>query len=334
MKIDEALGLISKLSKEEEVDCYLYIGGIKRSGYERFSEEAKRRKHKRAYLFLSTYGGEPATAYRIARGLRHYYEHLTIVVPAYCKSAGTLLAIGADHLIISDKGELGPLDMQLKKPDELFDMSSGLDITQAMAFLRAQSAEILKSNLVDLNVKFSVTTKTAADIATKLAIGLVSPIYAQIDPYKIGESQRAINVAFAYGKRLNDKVKSLKSDESLKTLVLEYPDHGFVIDRKEASTLFNKVSAPVGLLKEIADGIFPICKAPGGNPFVFLIPESQETDEDESEQNVDEQPKTSEGSDDAGSDGAPSSGGPPVEPRTSSRKRRAKDAEGGDGGPA
>ncbi|WP_437883524.1 SDH family Clp fold serine proteinase [Pseudomonas sp. LRF_L74] len=334
VKIEDALHLIGKLSKEDEVDCYLYIGGVKRLGYERFSEEAKRRKHKKAYLFLSTYGGEPATAYRIARGLRHYYEHLTVVVPAYCKSAGTLLAIGADHLIISDKGELGPLDMQLKKPDELFDMSSGLDITQAMAFLRAQSAEILKSNLVDLNVKFSVTTKTAADIATKLAIGLVSPIYAQIDPYKIGESQRAINVAFAYGKRLNDKVKNLKSDDSLKTLVLEYPDHGFVIDRKEASTLFNKVSAPQGLLKEIADALFPICKSPGGNPIVFLIPEIEQSDEDESTENVEKQPKTSEGSDDAGSDRAtPHRGGAAV-PRAGSGKRRAKDHPGSDGGSA
>lgn len=288
MSVKKGFDALARLSKENEVDIYFYSGGIKRSGYDRISDAALSRKHSKAYLVLSTFGGEPATAYRIARGLRHYYEHLTIVIPAYCKSAGTLLAIGADQLLIADMGELGPLDMQLKKPDELFDMSSGLDITQAMAFLRTQSAEILKSNLVDLNVKFSVTTKTAADIATKLAVGLISPIYAQIDPYKIGESQRAISVAFAYGKRLNEKVKSLKSDDSLKTLVLEYPDHGFVIDRREAATLFNSVAAPEGLLKEACELLYEICKNAGGEPVVFLIPELDEN-EDESDHNSEPQ---------------------------------------------
>src|SRR5690554_6284970 len=301
MNIRAGFDALARFSKEEQVDCYIYVGGIKRIGYDRLSKAASGRKHSKAYPVLSTFGGEPATAYRIARGLRHYYDHLTIVVPAYCKSAGTLLAIGADQLLIADTGELGPLDMQLKKPDELFDMSSGLDITQAMAFLRTQSAEILKSNLVDVNVKFSVTTKTAADIATKLAIGLISPIYAQIDPYKIGESQRAINVAFAYGKRLNEKINSLKSDDSLKSLVLEYPDHGFVIDRKEAGTLFNRVAAPEGLIKEAAEHLYDLCKNPGSDPVVFLIPELSEDDEkaedDDTEHGPEREPDHTDGAD-------------------------------------
>lgn len=317
--IKELFDTIGDMSRDQEVDCYIYVGSIKRVGYDQLSDQAKARKHKKAFLFLATYGGEPATAYRIARGLRHYYEHLTVVVPGHCKSAGTLLAIGADHLVIADKGELGPLDMQLKKPDELFDMSSGLDITQAMAFLRTQSAEILKSNLVDLNLKFSVTTKTAADIATKLAIGLISPIYAQIDPYKIGESQRAINVAFSYGKRLNEKVKSLKGDDSLKTLVLEYPDHGFVIDRKEASTLFNNVSAPEGVLKVITDGLYRLCKAPSGDPMVFLIPESEDTEE--SDEYVEEQPPARDSSDPR-HDGEPGTDGESVHPELPPKRQR------------
>ena len=42
-------------------------------------------------------------------------------IPRRCKSAGTLLLIGATSLIISDRGELGPLDVQLSKPDEIFE---------------------------------------------------------------------------------------------------------------------------------------------------------------------------------------------------------------------
>lgn len=263
---------ISKLSALSEKDCYVYVGGISRKGYREISDCFRRKRFSEAYLFLATFGGDPDAGFRIARGLRHHYEKLTVIVPSYCKSAGTLLAIGADELVISDLGELGPLDMQLKKPDELFDMSSGLDITQAMAFLRTQSTDILKSTLVDLKVDLEVTTKLSAEIATKMAHGLVSPIYAQIDPYKIGESQRAISIAFAYGKRLNDKINNLKSDDSLRSLVLDYPSHGFVIDRKEASNVFKNVREPNEIEQAVVDEIYDVCKNPTGGPMVFLIP--------------------------------------------------------------
>ena len=38
-------------------------------------------------------------------------------------------------------------------------------------------------------------TKTAADIATKLTGDLLQPIVAQIDPLRLGEIERAINIA-------------------------------------------------------------------------------------------------------------------------------------------
>jgi hypothetical protein len=274
---EDAWRNLADLSATLGKDCYIYVGNVNRNGYDQITDEFIKKKTKSAYLFLATYGGDPSAGYRIARGFRHHYEHLIIVIPTYCKSAGTLMAIGADELVIADKGELGPLDMQLKKPDELFDMSSGLDITQAMAFLRSQSTDILKSALVDLNVQLSVTTKTAAEIATKLTTGLIAPIYAQIDPYKIGESQRAVSIAFSYGKRLNDKVKNLKTDDSLRSLMLDYPSHGFVIDRKEASTLFNKVRAPSDVELKAVESLYGLCHDPDvNNPFVAFIPPSAE----------------------------------------------------------
>lgn len=322
----ESFTRLMQLSLETQKDCYLYIGGISRSGYDAMTDWFAKAQFDSAYLFLATYGGDPDAGFRIARALRHHYKHLTLVVPTYCKSAGTLLAIGADQLVISDKGELGPLDMQLKKPDELFDMSSGLDITQAMAYLRTQSAEILKSTLIELKVELEVTTKTAAEIATKLAQGLVSPIYAQIDPYKIGESQRAISIAFSYGKRLDEKVKNLKGDSALKSLVLDYPSHGFVIDRKEATSLFKNVRAPNATEQTVVESLYEICKNPSLRiPFTFLV---QANEQNEGNENVPgepgqaDQPDPAEGQFDDAADGPgeidgraderPGEGGEPV----------------------
>nr|WP_241877980.1 hypothetical protein [Psychrobacter sp. PraFG1]UNK04387.1 hypothetical protein MN210_08465 [Psychrobacter sp. PraFG1] len=86
----------------------VYVGEINRYGYERISKvcEGLPEDHpKTVDLVLSTYGGDPDAGFRIARCLQHYFEDgITLYVPHYCKSAGTLIAIGASELVLSDGG--------------------------------------------------------------------------------------------------------------------------------------------------------------------------------------------------------------------------------------
>src|SRR5439155_25941589 len=42
---------------------------------------------------------------------------LRVIVPDFAKSAGTLMALGADKIIMSDTSELGPIDPQVKRND-------------------------------------------------------------------------------------------------------------------------------------------------------------------------------------------------------------------------
>lgn len=226
-------------------DVYLYYGDINRLGYGRISDilETKAVLTEHACLILVTYGGDPDAGYRIARALHHYYRKLDILIPDVCKSAGTLICIGASGLIFGDRGELGPLDIQLSKPDEMFESVSGLDIMQAINALSDQVLMAFRSYLVDIRSGSRISTSIAADLAAKLADGFVSPIACKIDPMTLGAHQRAIRIAYDYGSRLNEMVGSLKPD-ALRRLVSDYPSHAFVIDRKEAGILFKEVSAP------------------------------------------------------------------------------------------
>lgn len=70
-------------------------------------------------FMLVTTGGDADAAYRLATTLQNHYETITCYVTGYCKSAGTLVAIGAHSLVMSDCGELGPVDVQLYKEDEI-----------------------------------------------------------------------------------------------------------------------------------------------------------------------------------------------------------------------
>jgi len=105
----------------------------------------------------------------IARSLKRFYKRFTLHVFGCCKSAGTLVALGADEVVMSAHAELGPLDVQLLKEDELGQQSSGLDIFQALSIINAQAFRIFENNFLKIKQRSlgTITTKTAADIACR-----------------------------------------------------------------------------------------------------------------------------------------------------------------------
>lgn len=230
----------------EKTDTCIYIGTINRKGYNEISEALAKIDHRKENIFLClvTFGGDPDAGYRIGRCLQHHYPgHVSVYAPSFCKSSGTLLSIAANHLIIGNSGELGPLDIQLRKMDEMGEQSSGLDIFKAVNFLEERVLTEFRSYVTEIKYGTGISTKFAADIAANLANSIINPIASQIDPSKIGEHQRAIGIAQAYGERLNEMTKSLE-DGALDKLIGHYPSHGFVIDRKEAAKLFKTVYQP------------------------------------------------------------------------------------------
>jgi hypothetical protein len=250
MELEAAIAEFEALN----TDAILYTGPIEMDGYEKLSSLLeKKKKRKNILLYLITNGGNPNAGYRVARAIGHHYgiDNFRVAVPAECKSAGTLICVGAKSLVIFDKGELGPLDVQFRKRDEIFEQSSGLDILRGMTYLRTEALETFREYLIDINSGSGLSTKTASEIASKLVIGLYEPMYAQIDPIRLGELNAALGIAEQYGTRLSEKSKSLKP-EALNKLINSYTTHAFVIDRAEARNFFDKVEAPTEFEKEIS----------------------------------------------------------------------------------
>lgn len=184
-------------------------------------------------------------------------EHFR-VIPGWCKSAGTLICIGAHNLLIGDLGELGPLDVQLAKPDELGLISSGLTIDSSFRSLQTVAFGMFETFMLEVIKKSGgiITTKTAAELSASLTTGLLSSIFGQMDPMKIGEDYRSTRIAEDYAARLDAHTHNLESDEevnAIELLVRGYPSHGFVIDRTEAAELFHNVAPIEGRLKDLID---------------------------------------------------------------------------------
>lgn len=227
-----------------DADLFFYAGEISRSGYDNVSELLNgigSNRKKNCGLFLNTLGGDPHAAYRIARAFGHHYDQMTLYVFGPCKSAGTLLSIGFNNIVIGDSGELGPMDVQLANREEILEYNSGLDMIQAMTWLQRHAKDSFKDFLKDMRHKERLNTKFASDTARQLTQGLFSGLYAHMDPVRLGYVQRTMLITEAYGQRLNTRSNILGSDQSLHRLVYEYPTHDFVIDRSEARTaLFRK----------------------------------------------------------------------------------------------
>ena len=209
-------------------------------------------KHANVLVVLETFGGDPNSAYRFARILQQSYQKFVLLIPNDCKSAGTLIATGAHELIIADRGELGPLDIQLGKKDEPWELQSSLvimDTVNSLGILAKDTFDQIHMSLKGWS-GHSITLKTATDIATRITTGLFQPIYGQIDPLQIGESGRAMRVGRAYAMRLAREAQNIVQD-NVERLSTGYPSHDFVIDRVEAEALFESVRAPTTTEEEL-----------------------------------------------------------------------------------
>jgi hypothetical protein len=233
---------LEAISAASNSDMFLFCGSIDIESSDAFIKKIRQRlnsekRRENCGVILTTFGGDPDAGYRIVRAIKRYYKKLTVYVFGACKSTGTLMSLGADEIVMSDFGEFGPLDIQLTKEDELLN-TSGLSYLQSLTSLSDQIYNAFEKNFLNVLQKsgYSITTKTAAEISSKLAIGLISPISAQIDPIRLGEVHRAITIANQYGDRL-----SLDNSNIIAKLIVGYPSHGFVIDYEEARTIFKNV---------------------------------------------------------------------------------------------
>ena len=231
------------IATEGDTDVYFYNGPIRRGSDLNVVQKISRSKSQpHALVLLTTAGGDAHAAYKIARHVQNLYSDFTVLVSGICKSAGTLIAVGANSVAFSPYGELGPLDIQAVKTDNLAERQSGLTITESLDHLTRSAlgmhGRVFSRIMADTEAVISF--KTAAQAASELVTGLYAPMLSQIDPIEVGDKARSMRIASDYGRRLDAHSQNLR-DNALDALTETYPAHGFVIDMQEARRLFKKV---------------------------------------------------------------------------------------------
>src|SRR5579862_1537590 len=164
----KATEIMKGIVEASNCDILLYNAPMGRHRDRRLIKEITSRNRKpNLLMILVTNGGDPDAAYRIARCIQNHYKKFTVCISGICKSAGTLLALGAHELAFTSNGELGPLDIQLAKKDDLWGQESGLTVMTALGALHQNAQDAFDHFLVSLTTRSGgrITVRTASEVA-------------------------------------------------------------------------------------------------------------------------------------------------------------------------
>ena len=177
-------------------------------------------------LYLYTTGGVTLAAWGIANLIRQFCEEFEVIVPAKAHSAGTLICLGADRIIMTKQATLGPIDPSVNTP--LNPSIPGAPPTARMPV----SVEAI-NGFIELAKETGI--KDSGDYATVLSI-----LTQHVHPLVLGEVYRSRSQIRMLGERLlskhldNEEPTKEKIEKILDFLCSESGSHDYKIYRQEA----------------------------------------------------------------------------------------------------
>ncbi len=171
-------------------------------------------------MIIHTPGGLVLAAEQIARALKKHRGKVTVFVPHYAMSGGTLIALAADEIVMDENAVLGPLDPQLgqtpavsvlkvleKKPIEKVDDQTLIladvaekAINQVKSFVKSlledrydpEKAEEIADKLCSgyWTHDYPITVEEARNLGLKISTDMPEEIYSLMDLYKQTDQRR------------------------------------------------------------------------------------------------------------------------------------------------
>ena len=191
-------------------------------------------------VLLHTTGGDPTAAYRMAQIIRDYAKHVTFIVPEYAYSAGTLLCLSSNSILLGDHAVLSPIDITLviegqgpedneddRFPDE---STSGEVETVAIDYF----IQVAKQARIELESAFRQRGWKSS--RTDVENALLTEMTKQLGVLAIATYYREKNLTQEYAEVLlrymfgASRLSATKTKKILRELIAEAPSHNFPMD--------------------------------------------------------------------------------------------------------
>ena len=170
------------------------------------------------HVMLYTLGGDGETALRLVHQAQSRCKNLTVIVPDQAKSAGTLLVLGADRILMGPTSDLGPIDPQFRLANGSF-----------------ASAKTIIAAVEDAERRIQVNPETYP-LHTSL-LNDISALLVQQAKDAIGRADDQLKEALAYAEgRDDDQVNDLAT-RLREPLIQDTQSHGTAISSRHAKEL-------------------------------------------------------------------------------------------------
>ncbi len=178
-------------------------------------------------LFLYSSGGDTMVPWRLVSMFREYCDKFSVIVPYKAHSAATMIALGADEVVMSNLSELSPIDPSTSNvfnPQDPQNPQNRIPISveDVMAYF-----DLAKN-------KFGIKNETElAQIFNKFV-----DANPQIHPLALGNVNRIHNLIRVLAKRLLTSHRKVMPENEIEQLVDYFTEklysHQYFIGRKEA----------------------------------------------------------------------------------------------------
>lgn len=184
-------------------------------------------------LFIKSDGGNGQASLRMIHLLRHFTRQLTAVVPLDCKSAATMLALGADRIQMGPLAHLSAVDTSLTHDLSPLDRDNDRVSVSQDELLRVVKLWRQEARPGDANP--------------------YAALYSHVHPLVIGAAHRASSLSVKLcveilSYHLRDPRKARRIADTLNS---EYPSHGYPITLREARRIGLKAEALDATLSEL-----------------------------------------------------------------------------------
>ena len=224
-------------------------------------------------LFLYSSGGDTLVPWRLASMIREHCDSFNVLVPYKAHSAATMIALGADEIVMSDLSELSPIDpstANVFNPQDPANPQNRVPISveDVIAYFD------LAKNKFGIKSDESLTEVFEQFIKAN----------PQVHPLALGNVNRIHNLIRLLAKRLLKSHKSPMKEDEVEKIVEYFTEklysHQYFVGRKEAKEelgLKTVVDADAALSKTMTD-LYEVYReemglgASGWNPELELGP--------------------------------------------------------------
>ncbi len=197
----------------------------------------------RINVFIYTAGGDSLAGWAMVSLVREFCDTLGVIIPFRALSCGTLIALGADELIMAKGAQLSPVDPSLASP---YNPPAPGQIQPAVQLLPVSVEDV---------IGYLKLAREEAGIKGDEGISKIMTVLSEkVHPMALGAVYRSREqIRLLARKLLTMHEKDQKKIEKLvDMLTKELPSHQYLISRKEAKGEFGlKVSESSGRLDEL-----------------------------------------------------------------------------------